>query len=221
MDRRHLAIACVLASVIVGPLLGGGARAADLSSPSTFLALARQAEAGLRDDRAAELYRQAHEAHPFDPAPLTALGRLAVRIGAAVEAVEYFEAALAIERRDRDARLGLADAFVELDRGDEALSVYEALLAEDAGDGRAWNGKGLALDLAGRYDEAQAAYRAGLAVAPDDREIRANLDLSQTLAAAPAEPSAAADGVTLALNAGDTGAAVEPAARTHSVAREP
>lgn len=237
MDRRHLAVACLVASVIAGSLQVGGARADDLSTASgSLLTLARQEENAHRDDRAAALYRQAHEAHPFDPEPLASLGRLAARIGAADEAVRYFEAALALQRRHRDARHGLADAFVELDRSAEALSMYEALLAEDASDGRAWNGKGLALDLEGRHDEAQTAYRLGLAVAPDDVALRNNLDLSRALAAAPDEPATApasvtvtgttvtgvpADRVSLALNAEGTGVSGEPGAPSSSAGRDP
>lgn len=222
MDRRHLAGACVLASIIAGASLNGGARADAPSTSVALLALARQAEAGDRDRRAAELYRQAHQANPFDPVPLSALGRLAVRIGAPDEAVTYFEAALTIERRDRATRHGLAGAFVELERTDEALALYEALLADDPADGEAWNGKGLVLDLAGRHDDAQTAYLTALALAPEDDEIRANLVHSRSLAAAPAaEPPASPDSVALALNAEGPGPVAEAAAPPHSTVRDP
>ena len=218
MNRNTLAIAALIAGVIAGSFPGNAARAEGPSTSTALLALAGQAEAGNRDVRAAELYREAHEAAPFDPAPLSALGSLALRNGEADEAAAYFRAALAIDRRDAVARHGLADALLDLDRADEALALYDALLAEDAGDHRAWNGKGLALDLAGRNDEARSAYRAALALSPDDDGIRANLDLSRSLAAAPAEPAASQGGVTLALN--DGAPAVLPA-QPVSVRRDP
>ncbi len=220
MNRKPLILACLLAGVVAGTLVGGEARSERLSTSTALLSLARQAQAGDRDDRAAELYREAHQVNPFDPAPLTGLGQLAMRNGEALEAVEFFEAALALSRGDREARHGLADALLEMDRAEEARPLYERLLAEDAGDGRAWNGLGLALDLTGRHDEAQAAYRAGLALSPDNEEILANLDASRTLAAAPVETTLGSDGMTLAPNA-EAGSVAVSSARPVPAGRDP
>ena len=222
MNQKPLAVAWLLASVITGSLVSTRTHAAGLSTATALLTLAQQAEAGDRDGRAVELYREAHEANLFDPTALSGLGRLAIRNGSAAEAVAFFQAALAIEQRDRATRHGLADALLEMDEADEALALYEALLAEDAGDVLAWNGKGLALDLAGRHDHAKFAYQAGLALSPDNEEILANLDSSRILAAAPASamPVLGQGSVTLALNA-DSGTVDLSSAQTHSVGRDP
>lgn len=221
MNRNSLAVAALIAGVVAGSLLSGHVRADGRSTSTALLALAGQAAAGKRDGRAVELYGQAHEANPFDVAPLSALGRLALRTGEANEAVRYFRAALAIDPRASDARHGLADAMLDLDRADEALGMYEALLAENAGDARAWNGKGLALDLVGRFDEAHAAYRAALALLPGDDEIRANLDQSRSLASAPAEPAANQGGITLALNNMSIDSVAAASVQSVSVRRDP
>ncbi|MEQ8817836.1 MAG: tetratricopeptide repeat protein [Thalassobaculum sp.] len=210
MNRNTLAVAALIAGVLAAPLLGNHARAEGPSTSTALLALAGQAEAGNRDVRAAELYREAHEVDPYDPAPLSALGSLALRNGETDEAAAFFRAVLAIDPRHDDARHGLADALLDLDRAVEALALYDALLAQDAADHRAWNGKGLALDLAGRNDEAQLAYRAALALSPGNDGIRANLEVSRSLAAAPAESPASQAGVTLALNDGAAPLPVQP-----------
>lgn len=220
MNRKPLTAALLIAGVIAGTLLSGEACAQGPSTSAALIALARQAEAGDRDARASELYRQAHEANPFDPAPLSALGQLAIRNGEAGDAVAFFRAALALERRDREARHGLGDAWIEMDEAEEALAIFDSLLAEDAGDLRAWNGKGVALDLAGRHDEAQVAYRTGLALSPDDPELLANLDASQVLAAEALAPRLGQDAVTLALNA-DGGAGGQLPTQPNSGRRDP
>jgi len=210
---------CLLAGVTAG-FLSADAAFADAGTKESLLIQALQAESARRDDQAAELLHQAHALDPFDLTPLLALGRLSLRIGAAEEAAEFFQAALAIERDNRDARRGLADAFVDLDRADDALAVYDVLISQDAGDGRAWNGKGLALDLAGRHDEAQAAFKTALAVVPDDPEVLANLELSRTLAEAPTESPETSGTVTLALNA-DTTVPGTVIAQPNTVGRDP
>lgn len=224
MVRNALATMGLLAGLTAG-ILSADAAIADAGAEDSLLNRALQAASARHDDEAARLLRQAHQLDPFDLAPLIALGKLSLRIGAAEEAAEFFRAALAIEGDSREARRGLADAFVDLDRVDDALAVYDILISQDAGDGRAWNGKGQALDLAGRHDEARAAFRAALAVTPDDPEVLANLELSRSLASAPAESATnpdtvTPDTVTLALNAG-TAAAGGPVGRPHSVGRDP
>lgn len=200
MLLKPLAMACVLAASIVAT---GAASAADgPRGVAGLMQLAGNAEAEGRDDRAAALYRRAHESDPSATAPLTAWGLLASRIGEPEQAVILFRAALAIEGHDRVARHGLADALVELDRGSEALSLYDALLTEDPGDGWAWNGKGTSLVLLGRADEAHVAFRTGLANAEADPDLRAALEdalAADTLSATPV-PDAAPTDMTLALN---------------------
>ena len=219
MVRNVLATTCLLAGVTAG-FLSADTAFADAGTKESLLIQALRAESARHDDQAAELLNQAHALDPFDLTPLLALGRLSLRNGATEEAAEFFRAALAIEGDNCDARRGLADAFVDLDRADDALVVYDTLISQDAGDGHAWNGKGLALDLAGRHDEAQAAFKAALAVIPDDPEVLANLALSRTLAEAPAEGPDTSDTVTLALNA-DTEVAGAIIVQPNTVGRDP
>lgn len=219
MDARPFAFACMLASLVAAALPGTAALAG--SGAPALLAMAREAEAGDRAAAAALLYRRAHQADPFDPQPLRALGRIAMANGEAEEAERYFTAALAAAPGDREDRHGLAAAYLDQDRAEDALSLYDALLSQDAADARAWNGRGLALDLAGRHDEARAAWIAGLTVAPDDPGILANLDTPRHphLGSAPPEPGT--DRLAaLALNTAPpsgTGAVLPP----HSVPRDP
>ncbi len=147
----------------------------------TLMRMAKQAEAAGRDENAVALYRQAHELHPFDSAPLTAWGFLANRVGALVQAVDIFETALSIDEFDGDARRGLANAYVNLDQPEDALVLYDALIDWDPYDHRAWNGKGVALDMLARHSEAQVAYREGLAAAPGNPNLSNNLGLSLAL----------------------------------------
>ncbi len=219
MVRNALATMCLFAGVATG-ILSVDTAFADAGTKESLLIQALQAESARHDDQVAELLHQAHALDPFDLTPLLALGRLSLRIGATEEAAEFFQAALAIEGDNRDARRGLADAFVDLDRAEDALAVYDVLISQDAGDGLAWNGKGLALDLSGRHDEAQAAFKAALAIIPEDPQVLANLELSRTLAEAPAESPEATDTVTLALNA-DTTVAGGVIAQPNTVGRDP
>lgn len=146
-----------------------------------LMRMAKHAEASGRDENAAALYRQAHELHPFDSAPLTGWGFLANRVGAHDQAVDIFTKAVSVDETDTDARRGLANALVNLDRPQEALGHYEALLDRDPEDFRAWNGKGVVLDLLGEHLAAQEAYREGLAAAPDNLSLANNLGLSLAL----------------------------------------
>jgi len=102
------------------------------------------------DRRAAELYRLAHAIAPAESAPLTAIGGMALRIGAPEQAALFFQSAIQVDPNDREARFGLAEAFICLDRAAEALALYEQLRADDPADAHARNGAVLAYDMARR-----------------------------------------------------------------------
>ena len=169
------------------------ASAADPSGPDAVAAMLRMARDAERDGHPAAavlLYRQAHEARPFASEPLVAWGLLANRLGEPEVALSLLTAAVAMDSGDRQARRGLADALVSLDRGAEAVAVYERLLAEDAGDGDAWRGKGEALDALGERQRSEAAYRRGLSLTSDAPDPGDVLTLSLQPSAAPGAANA-------------------------------
>lgn len=185
MSVKHFAI-CGFAAMVLSACSFNelGISMSDPAHPpgtGALMRMAKQAESAGRDENAAALYRQAHELHPFDSAPLTAWGFLANRVGAHDQAIDIFEKALAVDGKDRDARRGLANALVNLDRPQEALAHYDALIAQDPEDHRAWNGKGVTLDLLGEHAAAQESYREGLAAAPENPSLANNLGLSLAL----------------------------------------
>jgi Flp pilus assembly protein TadD len=185
MSVKHFVI-CGFAALVLSACSFNelGVSLTDPSHPpgtGALMRMAKQAESAGRDENAAALYRQAHELHPFDSAPLTAWGFLANRVGAHDQAIDIFEKALAVDGKDRDARRGLANALVNMDRPQEALTHYEGLIAQDPEDYRAWNGKGVTLDLLGEHAAAQESYREGLAAAPENPSLANNLGLSLAL----------------------------------------
>lgn len=118
-----------------------------------FEAAMRQAavlQAAGDERRAAELYRLAHAIAPTESAPLTAIGGMALRIGAPEQAALFFQSSIQVDSNDREAWFGLAEAFMCLDRAEDALAVYEQLRADDPTDVRARNGAVLAYDMARR-----------------------------------------------------------------------
>jgi len=185
MKIRTLALSCLTAMAVSACAFNEtGISVQDSGKPpeiGALMRMAKQSEASGRDENAAALYRQAHELHPFNSEPLTAWGFLANRVGAHEQAVEIFDKSLAVDDGDRNARRGLANALVSLDRPEEALAHYDALIDSDAEDFRAWNGKGVVLDLLGEHAAAQEAYREGLAVSPENPSLANNLGLSLAL----------------------------------------
>ncbi|EDP63648.1 hypothetical protein BAL199_25987 [alpha proteobacterium BAL199] len=214
---------CLLITTVLVTGTSEVVRAADRPNTlASLLSAARSAEVEGRDDRAAALYRHAHEAFPLTIEPLIGWGQLANRIGAHDEAVVLLQSALSMRQHDRDARRHLGEALVNLDRGDEALAVYERLLVEDPTQASDWNGKGLALELIDRRQEARVAYRAGLALSPHDPQLLSNLELSLASESAPTRTDHS-NGIALASIAGNPTPAAQTlsAAVPRSVGRDP
>jgi len=82
-------------------------------------------------ERDADLYRQAADLLPDDPAPAVGLGTLAVRTGRLDEAAEHFRAALQTDPACADAHGGLAMVHQRQGRYDEALEAYLKCLERD------------------------------------------------------------------------------------------
>lgn len=223
MTLSRLIVKCVIATVVLVVGTSSVVQAADQpSSLQSLLSAARSAEVDGRDDRAAVLYRHAHETFPLTIEPLVGWGRLANRIGAHDEAVVLLNSALSIHPQDREARRHLGDALVNLDRGDEALAVYERLLAEDPMHPSDWNGKGLALELVDRRLEARDAYRTGLARSPHDPQLLSNLELLLASEDVPDRPKPSND-IALAYIANDAASMIRArsGAAPRSAGRDP
>jgi tetratricopeptide (TPR) repeat protein len=82
-------------------------------------------------ERAADLYRQAADLLPDDPAPAVGLGTLAVRAGRLDEAAGHFRAALETDPACADAHAGLAMVHQRQGHYDEALDAYLQCLQRD------------------------------------------------------------------------------------------
>jgi tetratricopeptide (TPR) repeat protein len=84
-----------------------------------------------------------------------------------VDAIELYDAALAIQPDDHKALNNKGVALVNLGRYEEAIAAYDAALAIQPDDHKALYNKGSALGKLGRYEEAIAAFDAALAIKPD------------------------------------------------------
>ncbi len=129
------------------------------------------------DATAVSLFREAHNQNPRDPAPLIGMGAALSRLGAYEQAAEAYRQAIDLPGSEAEARRGLGNALVALDR--PALAIEQLLasigLKKDA---RTYNGLGVAYDMQGEHAHAQAMYRAGLALKPGNLALENNLGLS-------------------------------------------
>jgi tetratricopeptide (TPR) repeat protein len=89
-------------------------------------------------------------------------------------AAEAFERVLELDAERSEARLGLGDCLLHLNRTEEALTNFDqGCRGQDRE--RALFGKAVALQLLGRFREAGRAYEALLSSDPDSEEVLSNL----------------------------------------------
>jgi Flp pilus assembly protein TadD/tRNA A-37 threonylcarbamoyl transferase component Bud32 len=129
------------------------------------------------DPAAAELLRQARQAHPADFWVHHQLGwcLAEARPPRAEEAEAGYRAAVALRPQSPGARINLGIALARQGRLAEAEAAFRAALRLKPDYPDAHYNLGLALDKQGRYPEAEAAYREALRLQPDLPEAHCNL----------------------------------------------
>ncbi len=96
------------------------------------------------------------------------------RLGRWAEACQVFQRVLAVDSHRDDARLGLGDCLLHLDRAEDALINFDSCWSDSARL-RTLFGKAVALQLLRRFDEAKAAYERLLQADPKCEEALTNL----------------------------------------------
>ncbi len=176
-----LAVSGLLAALVSGcaasPAGGDPTKPAAPIRGQALLSVARQTAASGDDAAAVSLYREAHKRNPHDPAPLVGMGGALFRLGAFEQAAAAYREAVHLKGAEAEARRGLGNALIALDRPQLAIEQLTASLAL-AKDPRTYNGLGVAYDMQSQHTHAQAMYRAGLAVRPGDLALENNLGLS-------------------------------------------
>lgn len=93
------------------------------------------------------------------------------------EAEAAYRHLLQLNPDDTGARIGLGRALLRSDPAG-AEAAFLAVLDRQPKSQPALNDLGIARDLQGHHEDAQKAYRQALAVAPDDTDVRTNLEMS-------------------------------------------
>ena len=129
-----------------------------------------------RHDRAVQLYLRAIEVAPARRADVSLpLAWQLLWSGQPKAAMPYFKEAARILKQRRDARHGLAESYVALEKYGEALEIYAELAESDPADLRARHGRARMLLWLDRLDEAEREYQAILRSRPEDEEARVGL----------------------------------------------
>jgi len=105
----------------------------------------------------------------------TRLGRAYRRIGRHDEAIVEFEAALALDPLNGDARGGLASIYRVRGNLELAEELHREQVSLRPGDWRSYLGLGIFLDRAGRFEEAFEVQTRAVKLAPDNPLTRRNL----------------------------------------------
>lgn len=126
------------------------------------------------------------EKHPDDTELLNCKGDALTSLGRNAEAVATYLAALKIDPRNGDSKLGLGRLRLATDPAAAEALFLEALTSNPR-NAAALNDLGIARDLQGRHADAQTAYGEAIAAAPEQRAAQVNLALSLALSGRPAE----------------------------------
>lgn len=95
------------------------------------------------------------------------------------EAIEHFEAAIALDSKSPHAHNNLANSLSTLARYEEALTAYNCAINLDASLAMAHINLGNTLRLMGRYGKAMESFNRGLAIEPDNTSALNGLGLAQ------------------------------------------
>jgi predicted TPR repeat methyltransferase len=118
--------------------------------------------------------REALTLAPGQVSVLTNLSIALVQQNRRAEARDFAEKAIAINSKNVDSLLVLADCHMHDDRFLEAIAVYENVLALKPGLAEIHNNRGLALERLARHAEALDSYERALAINPEFGDAHVN-----------------------------------------------
>jgi tetratricopeptide (TPR) repeat protein len=118
-------------------------------------------------ERGLALLRETQALYPADVRVLVAMGSLNENAGRLAEAREYYEKALRMDPRVKEAQVGMASVLVHTGHAGEALPYCDRAIQLDANLALAYNIMGMALSDIGQLDESLSAFRKVLELRPD------------------------------------------------------
>ncbi len=153
----------------------------NLKSAPAFIGLGRSYIALGQNIRAENALERAHDIAPRNTEALTELGFLALTRKQPRKAIEHYDAALRIDRRNLPALTGKAVSLDFLSRHTEAQAVYQDALTWYPTDFALLANYGLSLVLAGRIGEGQRLLEELNSDQPRGGAVRENLALAYVL----------------------------------------
>jgi protein O-GlcNAc transferase len=124
---------------------------------------------------AAQLYRQALEQQPRDPAVWSCLGSVCHALGRHDQSAACYRQALVLQPHDAVLHNNLGAVMLTEDRPEEAAACFRQALQLQPGYPEAHNNLGAALLARGRPDEAAACFREALRLRPEYAAAQTNL----------------------------------------------
>ncbi len=124
---------------------------------------------------AAEL-RKIVEKEPVDPQALTKLGSALLSLDNPDEAVGFLSRALKADPGLEEAYALRARAYFMSGKHDEALKDYSRVIELNPRSVAAWNNRATIYAIQGKYELARSDWEEALALAPEQQEIRLNLE---------------------------------------------
>lgn len=153
-------------------------RAALPEEPGAHYALGFELGTAGKFDEAARELQAFLSARPLDataPKAAVLLGQALARLGKTSEAEHAFRDALRMAPRDVDARGGLADVLLNMQRFQEAVPLYREFLALEPSNAGAHHNLGMALLQVQQESEAVTEFERAVALSPSDPSLHQSL----------------------------------------------
>lgn len=144
-----------------------------------------------RHREALDACRQVLAAQPNQPDVLSFAGMIALELGETVQAVLFYEAAVARKPDFAEAHYNLGNALMRLGRSEDAVTAYRRAARHRPDLVAIHNNLGNALQALERFGEAAEAYERALAIEPQAAELQRNLGIVLQKAGRPGEAIAA------------------------------
>jgi tetratricopeptide (TPR) repeat protein len=107
--------------------------------------------------------------------PLFFLGAAHAGLGQHAQAVESLQTVVARDPANQQARLLLADNYLQSERWTDASALYKQMVADSPSDARLWNNYGAALNASGQPAQAVAALETAVRLDPSFKQAWTNL----------------------------------------------